>query len=175
MSTFGKINPRQLKRLQTLYGQLATHSLEGSSREARLRWASEQAGREIGSFSALTFDEGQRMIDGLQGQLGVKEPARKRPSRDQARRAGLDGRKDGQEFAQAPQVATAADLEVIASYYMRLGWSQAQFDGWLRSNHSPLGRRANPEIRTVADANRVRWALKGMLEQKGLWVKRHGK
>jgi hypothetical protein len=168
MTTYGRINPQQMKRLQTLYGQMAKHTMEGSDRVARVQWASGLIGRTLNSFSDLTFDEAKQLIDGLQGQLGVKAPLRKRLPRTDARRAGLDGRKDGAEFASAPQVVTAADLSVIESYWLRLGWTRVQFDAWIGSPRSPLGKAR--QIRTVADANRVRWALKGMLVQKGLWT-----
>jgi hypothetical protein len=163
------INPKQLRRLQTLYGQLAAHAQQGVDRTARLNWASEHAGRKIGSFKDLTFEEGKRLIDGLQGQLGLHAPRRRPMRRDQARRAGLDGRHDGQEFAKAPQMVTPADLATIESYYNRLGWTRAQFDAWLHSSRSPLRNRTEPKIDTLAKANQVRWALKGMLVQRGLW------
>ena len=44
-----------------------------------------------------------------------------------------------------------------------------QFEAWLRSPRSPLGRKSNPQIRTVAEANSVRWALIKMLKARGLW------
>jgi hypothetical protein len=169
MPTFGTITTNQMKRLQTLYGQLQAHSIESSGREARLSWATEQLGRPITSFKAISFSEAKGLIDGLQGQLGVKEPPRRRHGRAQARRAGLDGRKGQTEFANAPQAVDARDLAAIEEYYLRLGWTRAQFDGWLQSPHSPIGARANKQILTTADANRVRWALKGMLQQRGLW------
>jgi hypothetical protein len=77
------ITKNLLRRLQTLYGQLARH------------WASEQTGRAIASFSDLTFEESKTLIDGLQGQLGVRAPLRKRRrlSRDAAQRAGTEGRR----------------------------------------------------------------------------------
>jgi hypothetical protein len=168
MTAYGKINRHQMKRLQTLYGQLATHTQEGSDRASRMQWASSQVGHTLSSFADLTFDEAKQLIDGLQGQLGVKAPVRKRLPRTDARRAGLDGRKDGAEFASTPQVVTKADLSVIESYWLRLGWTRIQFDAWISSSRSPL--RGSKQIRTTADANRVRWALKGMLVQKGLWT-----
>lgn len=161
----------QLRRLQTLYGQLAAHAQEGADRASRLQWASELTGRRIGSFSDLTLDEAKRLIDGLQGQLGVKAPARKnkRLDRDAARRAGTEGRR-GSSNAQTTLVS-AADLARIQYALDLIGWTQAQLDAWLRSPRSPLGSRANPSIRTLADANHVWWALKGMAVSRGLWKK----
>jgi hypothetical protein len=168
------INAQQMRRLQTLYGQLAAHSIDGNSREARIEWASHQVGRAIASFKDLTAEEGRLLIDGLQGQLGLKAPARprRRFNRDQARRAGIDGRRDGAEFAAQPQIVSAEDLAAIESYYTRLGWTREQFDAWLASPRSPLAKRARPVIATAADANKVRWALKGMLKHRGLWEER---
>ncbi len=171
MTQFGRITKHQLTRLQTVYSQLARHTQESESRDGRLQWASELTGRAVKSFRDLSFDEARRLIDTAQGQLGVKAPAKCRRSGAQGRRAGLDGRHDGAEYQNAPQVASAADLATIESYYLRLGWNRAQFDAWLCSPRSPLRKRARTTITTTADANSVRWALKGMLVAKGLWVK----
>jgi hypothetical protein len=158
-------------RLQTLYAQLAAHTQEGNDRAARLKWASEHTGRCIASFSELTTDEGARLIDGLQGQLGLKAMPRprRRLDRDAARRAGIDGRRGDKEFAAQPQIVSADALAMIEDFYTRLGWTRAQFDAWLSSSRSPLAGRARPTIATLKDANRVIWALKGMLKRAGLW------
>ena len=166
-----QITKRQLGRLQTLYSQLARHEIGvGTSRPERIAWASQCLHKPVKSFSDLTFDDAGFLIDGIQRSLGVKAPAKNRPSRDQARRAGVDGRKGHSEFNDAPQIASAADLASIESYYTRLSWGRDQFDAWLRSPHSPLKHKSAPKIVTVADANRVRWALKGMLQDAGLWI-----
>lgn len=170
-----KIRPAQLKRLQVLYAQFARHEIGvGTSREERIAWASGHLHKRLSSFNDMTANDAGFLIDQLQTHLGVKVPvvARKRLDRDQARRAGTDGRRDGQEFASAPQIASAADLVSIEEYYTRLGWGRTQFDAWLRSPRSPLMHKAAPSIRTVADANRVRWALKGMLQHAGKWEDR---
>jgi hypothetical protein len=164
------INSKQMKRLQTLYGQLAAHVIEGSDRAARIQWASEQLGRSIASFRDLTAVEANQLIDGLQGQLGVKAPPKKRLDRDAARRAGTEGRRG--DAGQSVTMASAEDLARIQHGLDLLGWSQAQLDAWLRSPRSPLGRRANPSIRTLRDANRVWWALKGMAVNRGVWKER---
>jgi hypothetical protein len=171
-----QITQRQLGRLQTLYGQFARHEIgvDAASRDERIAWASARLRKPLSSFKDLTFEDAGWLIDQLQTHLGVKAPAKphNRLDRDQARRAGLDGRKDGQEFASAPQMASAADLATIEDYYSRLGWGRAQFDAWLRSPRSPLKHKAAPTIATLADANRVRWALKGMLQYAGKWEER---
>ena len=153
-----QITKPQLGRLQTLFSQFSHHEIGvGTSREERLGWASLRLRKPVSSFSDLTSDDAGWLIDQIQTQLGVKAPAkpRKRLDRDQARRAGIDGRHDGQEFSSAPEMASSADLATIESYYARLGWERAQFS-----------------IATVADANRVRWALKGMLQHAGKWEDR---
>lgn len=164
------INKSQMRRLQTLYGQLAAHAIEGNDRAARLGWASDQVGRSIASFKDLTGDEARQLIDGLQGQLGVRAPA-KRLDRAKAHRAGTDGRR-GSPYRDQPQIVSPDDLAVIENYYSRLGWTRAQFDVWLSSSRSPLSKRARPAITTLADANRIRWALKRMLQRAGLWEER---
>jgi len=166
------ITKGQLKRLQVLYSQLARHTLDaGPSREARLTWAAQLLGHAVASFSNLTPDDARVLIDSAQGVLGVRAATtpRKRLSRDEAHRAGTDGRRDEAEYSTTPQLASADDLATIENYYGRLGWNRAQFDGWLRSRYSPLKHKAKPAIRTMADANRVRWALKGMLQAAGKW------
>jgi hypothetical protein len=90
--------------------------------------------------------------------------------REQAERHAKDGRWDGEKFRPTPQLASVFDLENIERYYHRLGWDRDTFDRWLRSPRSPLGRHSQPRIRTVAQANRVRWALKKMLQTRGLWA-----
>lgn len=165
------INKAQMQRLQVLYSQLARHTDQGADRESRMRWASELVGRPIASFKDLTMNDARHLIDTVQGQLGVKEPAKKRLRGRAAHRAGTDGRR-GSKYGAQPQMVSPADLEVIVSYYMRLGWGREQFDAWLGSSHSPLSKRAQPVIATLADANRVRWALKGMLQNRGLWEDR---
>jgi hypothetical protein len=172
-----QITKRQLGRLQTLYSQLSAHEIGiGAGRDERIAWASERLRKPVVSFKDLSSDDAGFLIDGIQKQLGVKAPqaARKRLDRDQARRAGLDGRKDGEEYSAAPQLASAIDLETIDNYYTRLGWDRSRFDAWLRSPRSPLKHKSAPTISTVADANRVRWALKGMLQHAGVWMKRKG-
>lgn len=172
------LSKTQLVRLQTLYAQFARREISVSSgREERIAWASTRLRRPVTSFSDLSSADAGFLIDGLQEYLGVKAPAkpRKRLDREQARRAGTDGRHDGQEFASAPQLASAADLAVIENYYTRLGWGREQFDAWLRSPRSPLKHKSQPTISTVFDANRVRWALKGMLRHAGKWEERGSK
>lgn len=163
------ITSGQLKRLQVLYGQLARHTLEGADREARLRWASGLVCRPIASFSDLSHSEAIHLIDTLQGQLGVKAPAkrRKRLSREDAQKAGTEGRR-GQE---SRELTMAGPRELARIQYVLglIGWNQSQLEGFLRSRQSPLRHKSSPEIRTLGDANRVWWALKRMAVRRGVW------
>jgi hypothetical protein len=166
-----QITKPQLARLQILYGQLARHEIGvGVSRNARIAWASERLHRPVSSFSDLTVEDAGWLIDQLQQQLGVKAPLKSRPDRDQARRAGLDGRKDGAEFANAPQLATSADIARIQSLLGQLGWSTETYHNFLASARSPL-QHTGRTIRTTTDANKVWWALKRIAQQKGIWRK----
>ena len=184
-----ELTTMQLKRLQTLYSQVAAGDALAKTREQRLMWAGLVANRAIASFSELTEDEAKTCIERLQAALNERQPAVKRSyrrrkkmrtqiaDRERAARHGKDGRHDS-TFAEQPQLAGRYDLDVIEGYVARLGWSRAQFDGWLGSARSPLKpRAASPEpqaeaaqIRTVAEANRVRWALVKMLKGRKLWA-----
>jgi hypothetical protein len=166
-----QITKPQLGRLQTLYGQLADREIGVSKdRQSRIDWATERLHKPVTSFKDLSGDDAGFLIDSIQSQLGVKIPPRKRPSRDQARRAGLDGRADGAEFANAPQLATSADLARIRNMLEQLGWNEAALDKFKGSSRWPL--RGNKTIRTTSDANKVWWALKRIAQSKGIWRQR---
>jgi hypothetical protein len=160
------INPAQLRRLQTLYGQYEAHTLDvDRGRDARLAWASAQTGRSIASFKDLTLDEAKRLTDSLQGILGVKAPSkspRKRMSRRDAENAGTAGRRD-QKHAEVVIVG-AADIARIDRELQRLGWNQAGLDHFLAGARSPL--RGRTQIRAQADGNKVYWALKHIPARK---------
>ena len=68
MPTTNAISPQELKRLQTLYSQLAAASPDPRtrSREERLLWASLIVGRTVASFSELTSEEANTAIARLQ-------------------------------------------------------------------------------------------------------------
>ncbi|MGO8759325.1 MAG: hypothetical protein ACLQG3_14495 [Terracidiphilus sp.] len=168
-----QITKPQLARLQTLYGQLAAREIGlDSGRESRLRWASERLQREVASFSGLSLNEANFLIDSIQQELGVKAAPKKRLKREQARRAGLDGRSDGAEYSAAPQMATSDDLDRIQRLLDQLGWDQDIFRKFLKSARSPLAKRGDKSIRTTSDANKVWWALKRIARKKGIWRKR---
>jgi hypothetical protein len=172
MSEAQPITAPQLKRLQTLYSQFAAASTDPRTRtrEERLLWVSFIVGHQVASFSELTADEAKSSIAQLEKDVPRKKRRPKPMDRDAAERHAKDGRWDGDKFIPAPQIASEFDLANISKYYARLGWDRDTFDRWLRSPRSPLGRRSQPQIRTVAQANRVRWALKKMLQSRGLWA-----
>ena len=163
----------QLRRLQTLWGQYARREMWGdNSRDQRLRWASEQAKREISSFNDLTLSEASDLINLLQGELGIAEtsssvrPRRYRSrikDRDQAQAAGTEGRHGSRDKL---TIASAEDLGMIDAQLSLMDWTRSRLDALLRSPSSPLGRRSNPTLRTLADVNRVLWALRGIAKQK---------
>jgi hypothetical protein len=172
-----KITRLQLTRLQTVCSQMASTVVGfDGGREGRLAWAGQLTGRTIPSFNALSFDEARMLIDAAQGELGHRAPLKpgskatqpRKRTAESAHRAGVDGRKDDTVYAQRPEIVSADDLTTIASYYQRLGWDKARFDAWLQSKSSPI--KPAKEIRSMKQANRVRWALKGMLQDRGLWV-----
>jgi hypothetical protein len=161
------ITKAQLARLQTLYSQLARHEIGvGVDRESRIRWATERLRKPVSSFKNLSGEDAGFLIDSIQRHLNVKAPLKHRLPRDQARRAGLDGRKDGAEFEDNPQLVTAADLALIQRLRQQLGWSEEAFRNFIESARSPLGQRADKTIRTTSDANKVLWAMKRVARQR---------
>jgi hypothetical protein len=172
MSDAQPITAQQLKRLQTMYSQIAAASGDPltRSREARLLWASLIVGRTVASFSELTSEEAVIAIARLQKDAPQAKARPKPMDCEQAERHAKDGRWDGEKFRPTPQLASAFDLENIERYFHRLGWDRDTFNRWLRSPRSPLGRRSQPQILTVAQANRVRWALQRMLKKRELWA-----
>jgi hypothetical protein len=166
------ISAAQLTRLQVLWSQYVSREMMKNSREERLRWASEQTKRAISSYKDLTLSEASDLINLLQAELGIKEsspavrPRRFRSrikDRDQAHAAGTEGRRGSRaKFT----LATAEDLGMIDAQLTEMDWTRQRLDALLRSPSSPLGRRSNPELRTLGDINRVLWALKGIAAQQ---------
>jgi hypothetical protein len=166
--TDNKLSPVQLRALQTLFGLYARSSLDVGAdvRSARLEWASKFLGRTVASFSDLRGDEAARLIGTLKQSLGQgSKRTRKRPlSKEAAQAAGTHGRKGRRVDVEI--MATRDDLERVEEVKQRLGMTQENFEYWLRSRSSPLRGRAVPQLRTVADCNRVYWALKAMLKRQ---------
>jgi hypothetical protein len=72
-------------------------------------------------------------------------------------------------------MVSADDLARIENAISRLGWTRDRLDAWLRSSSSPLASKSDPQIRTLADANRVWWGLKSLLKKAGCWRTGDGK
>ncbi len=164
----------QIVALQTLFAAWHSRLLtdEVDVRRARLEWASEQLAHKICSFSDLTADEARQLIDKLKSSLGQElgqqpQPWRRVPERDAARRAGTAGRKSVR--SDVIQLAGVDDLARIDEGLQRIGWTRERFDAWLKSDSSPISKREDGAIRTLADANKVWWALKAMLIRAGAW------
>jgi hypothetical protein len=167
------ISAAQLKKLQTLWGHWwKLHWAEESgvandvdhSRAARLRYLSDCLKRPIASAKELSRDEAEGAIKGLAAALpNHLNTKKKRLSRDRAQELGTAGRKGVK--ATGPESLVGEDeIRHIQDLLEQLGWNRARLDEFLRSRYSPLGRGG--QIRTVANANRVRWALKRILERQ---------
>lgn len=168
MLTENKITKPQLTRLQTLWSQYSRREWLAvtQSRQARLRWASEQIKRNISSFSDLSSSEASELINLLQSEFGIAEtsPARSKrryrsriTDRDQAMAAGTEGRRGSQNKV---TIATAQDLALIDQQLNFMGWNNSRLEAFLHSPSSPLGKRSNRQLRTLGDVNKVLWALK---------------
>src|SRR5690242_16861822 len=108
-----------------------------NSRAGRLRWASEQVDRIIGSFTELTLAEASTLINLLQADLGIKEtspavrPRRYRSriaDRNQAHAAGTEGRRGESDKV---TLATAQDLAMIDAQLTLMNWTRARLDAFL--------------------------------------------
>ena len=164
------LSAAQLKRLQTLWGlywkkitagQPRLEGDAGASREARIGWLCGVAGRAIASAKDLTSEEARHAIDHLQKSplLEGLVTKRRRPDRAAAHAAGTAGRRNnagGKEII-LPAAEHWAKLDAVLR---SLGWDQARLAAFLRAPSSPLRGRA--KIYTLADLNRVLWALEGI-------------
>jgi len=114
-------------------------------RETRILWAIWNCDRKITSFNQLTRAEASDEAAGREGRRGDGGPH---------------------------TLVSGEEIARIQRAKERLGWDEARFEKWLRSPSSPLGKRSNPAIRTLGDANRVWWAMKELLKQAGKWEAR---
>lgn len=155
----------QLRALQSLAARCFSN--DGDPRAARLAWVSQQLGRPVASFKELRADEGARLIETLKTRLGQPlTPRRRRPhTRDAAMAAGTHGRKN--ITVTVPILAGPDDLARVDRMRAAIGMSVEGFEGWLRSRSSPIGPRSEARIYTVAEANRIYWALKSMARRAG--------
>ena len=165
------ISPPQLAAIHTLYAHFARSSLDivpGRERTTRLEWISKLCGRTITTAKDLTRVEAADVIDALRLACGLSSTAFTRPrSRQAARAAGTHGRRGitTNEIA----IASRVDLSRIDETLTRLGWDQFHFEAWLRSPSSPVAVSSRSAIRTVAQTNRIWWALKHMLKSARKW------
>src|SRR5262249_21601507 len=134
-----------------------------SARGARLEWASAILRREVESFSTLRIEEAAQLIDVMKRALGQEvTPPRRRPDRDQAHAYGTAGRRNNTSNELA--MVDAPTLELLNSTLVQMGWTQQHLESFLQSKRSPVKGGA---IRTLAQANRVIWALRNMLRYRG--------
>lgn len=169
MNSSGSISESQLQKVQVLWSQyfrLCTLDFAGiESRDARLRWAGKLLGHPVSSFKELSRHEANIAIDALQRVVG-RRPEDSTSQQEGADR-GLQGRRRRPRGPRHFVMASEEDQQRVQSAIARLGWTQKRFEKWLASPTSPLGGRT--AIHSLADANRVWWALKGMLKRAGKW------
>lgn len=155
------ITARQMKRLQTLWGLFCAQArLDAKDRAARLGWVAGAVGRQIGSFRELTAAEAKTAIDAVQKHLPPELLRRQRPPRRLAQAYGTAGRRGRSD--KEVRFADAETWRLLDGLLGKLGWSRERLDAFLRSSKSPV---RNGVIRTLGEANRVIWALKGMLRR----------
>lgn len=162
MRSADRVGGRQLAALHTLYAKRAARAGgDPEDRAARLGWCSHEIGRSISSFACLSVEEAAELISRLKFELGQSDAPRRRPGRQAAQAYGTSGRKDrlGTEI----RLADGGTLRLLHALREELGWTEEQLDFFLHSHRSPVKSGA---IRTLAEANRVIWAFKGMLRQR---------
>jgi len=154
----------QLRALQTLAARVFSELSGEEERAARLAWASQELGHTVTSFRELSADEAGRLIGLLKVSLGQPLAPRRRRPRELAHAAGTHGRKG--VVISVEVMASEADRATVDDLRQRAGMSAESFANWLGSSRtSPTrGRR---DLRTLADCNRARWALKSMLRRAG--------
>lgn len=163
------ITPAQLRKLQTLwsvYWRLNVRFAarpEDDPRAMRLAWLAKNVGRAIPSSKDLTMPEAERAIMALvklvPAQFNIEK---KHIGRERAQELGTAGRRGKKSASSVEVFAGPEELKHIHNLMQRIGWDRAQLDEFLRGPRGPLLGRTH--IRTLADANRVRWALKGILK-----------
>ena len=150
--------------LHVLYRQLAARAGgDPEDRAARLGWCSHEIGRSVSSFASLSIEEAGQLIDRLKHELGQdsRDSRRRRPARQAAQAYGTSGRRGRSETE--IRLADADTLGLLHRLREELGWTLEQLHFFLHSHRSPVKSGA---IRTLAEANRVIWAFKGMLRQR---------
>ncbi len=174
MTISPKLSKGQLQALHSLFHLYAPRFLDASTggagsndaaRSARLAWASGIVGRELSSFSELQPDEAGQLIERMKLALGqeINPPkrSRQRPGRDLALAYGTSGRRSS-ESSNEIRLVDAPTLELLDRLRGELGWTRERLDAFLHSKRSPVRSGA---IRTLAEANRVVWAMRRMLRR----------
>lgn len=161
----GKLTPDQLRRIQTLWGLLwkrfSPDQAAAESREGRLSFISGKVGRRIESCKDLTRSEAVTAIRAIQACLPAELVQERRPvSRDQAKAYGTHGRRGGK--TKEVRMTDGETLKLLNNLAHQLGWNQERLDAFLRSPKSPT----RGSLGIMANANRVIWALKGMLGRR---------
>jgi hypothetical protein len=167
-----KLSKGQLQALHSLFHLYAPRFLNAANgagsddaRRVRLVWASGIIGRDVSSFSELQPDEAGQLIERMKLALGqeinpAKRSRQRRPGRDLAHAYGTSGRRS--ESSNEIHLVDAPTLELLDRLREQLGWTHERLDAFLKSKHSPVRSGA---IRTIAEANRLIWALKRMLRR----------
>jgi len=168
------ISPGQLKKLQTLWGiawnaGTASATVAGvstvagdASRIVRIEWLRGLTKRAIQSSKELTRAEATKAIQAVMKMVPEQfRGPKRRMSGQRARELGTAGRRGAAQ--QSTALPGKLELQAIEELKAQLGWDNTRFDAWLRSRYSPV----RGMVRTLADANRVRWALKAILKRTG--------
>ena len=181
-----KLTDGQLRRIQTLWGLIwgrfgsipSSETKAKASRDARLAYISSKIGRQIGSAKELTQGEAKLAIDAMQGALPAElvhppSSGRRRTSAGTARAYGTAGRKGYRD--KEIRLPDAETFRLLDHLLGELGWDRARLDAFLRSPKSPVrggspGEGGGRKIRTLADANRIIWVLKGMLRRRAVAI-----
>ena len=151
------ISPAQLGCLQTLAARAFAGDTDEEKRAARLAWASAEIGRPIVSFRELRGDEAMRLIGKLKTSLGQPDTPRRRNSTHGRRNVTVT----------VPVMAGPEDLARVDRARIEAGMSSEGLAAWLASKTSPIGPRGDARIRTLADANKIVWALRAMARRAG--------
>jgi len=156
------ISKRQLIRLHVLWGLFCAQArLDARNREARLGWIGGAVGRSLGSCSELTKAEAKVAIDAMEKHLPGEAVQHRRPSKRLAQAYGTAGRKGNKEAE--IRLIDADTWRLVDTLLGRLGWDRERLDRFLRSYKSPV---PGGQLRTLAQANKVIWALKSFLRRE---------
>lgn len=125
----------------------------------REKGISEEAMRDVlklrtgkASLRACTKGELVGMLDALRGQAFLGKSGWRRTDRGRAMQT--DGSRRVKAAAAAATLVNERELQMVRDAAARLGWSDAGLAGFVARQ---LGRS---EIRTMADLNKVFWAMK---------------